>query len=353
MSDGMEPLVSILIPAYNAEEWTGDAVRSALAQTWKKKEIILVDDGSTDKTLAIARQFASSSVKVVTQPNQGAAAARNKAFSISQGDFIQWLDADDLLDPDKISRQLAALGDQPGERILLSSAWGYFIHRTNKARFLPTSLWCDLAPVEWMLRCFERGHWMQTATWLVSRELTKAAGPWDTRLLGDDDGEYFSRIILASDGIRFTPDARVFYRRSPNSLSYVGRSRRKLEAQFLSMRLQFNHLRALEDSARVRSACLHYLQTFFVYFYPDWPDIVRQAQQLAADLGGSLAIPQLSWKYAWIQKLFGWRTAKLTQLYYNKLKSSLIRRWDKALYQLERSRIVTDSAGRDLNQRPS
>ena len=98
----MKPLVSILIPAYNASEWVADALRSALAQTWERKEIVVVDDGSSDKTLSIARLFESDSVRVFTQANQGAAAARNQAFLLSKGDYIQWLDADDLLAPDKI-----------------------------------------------------------------------------------------------------------------------------------------------------------------------------------------------------------------------------------------------------------
>src|SRR6516225_12133852 len=98
----MKPLVSILIPAYNAQEWIADTIISALGQTWSRKEIIVVDDGSTDQTLAIARQFASKDVVVVTQRNQGASAARNHALSLSQGDYIQWLDADDLLSTDKI-----------------------------------------------------------------------------------------------------------------------------------------------------------------------------------------------------------------------------------------------------------
>src|SRR5207248_8968504 len=102
----MKPLVSILIPAYNAEPWITDTIQSALAQTWMRKEIIIIDDGSTDQTLSIARQFASKTVSVIAQRNQGAAAARNKAFALSQGGYIQWLDADDLLSPDKIEAQV-------------------------------------------------------------------------------------------------------------------------------------------------------------------------------------------------------------------------------------------------------
>jgi len=218
----MKPLVSILIPAYNAQKWFADSLRSAIEQTWERKEIIIVDDGSTDQTLSVARQFESRSVRVVTQENQGGSAARNKAFSLSQGDYIQWLDADDLLAHDKITLQIAAVVDTGNPRIVLSSAWGRFWYRWHGATFAPTPLWCDLSAGEWFLRYMENNIYMQTATWLVSREVTEAAGPWDTRLLGDDDGEYFSRVLLASHGTRFVPEAKVYYRTSGSgSLSYI------------------------------------------------------------------------------------------------------------------------------------
>jgi len=105
----MQPLVSILIPAYNSEEWIGETIRSAVEQTWPRKEVIVVDDGSRDGTLAAAKVLASKEVTVVTQENQGVCAARNHALRLCQGDYIQWLDADDLLAPDKIERQFAAL----------------------------------------------------------------------------------------------------------------------------------------------------------------------------------------------------------------------------------------------------
>ncbi len=292
----MNPLVSILIPAYNAEHWIADTIESALAQTWPRREILIVDDGSTDQTLAIARRYASTSVAVHTQPNSGAAAARNTALSHSQGDYIQWLDADDLLGPDKIRKQVEA-GQDRGPSGLLSSAWAYFMYRTAAARFSPTPLWDDLPPVEWVIRKWSHNLHMQTATWLVSRELTEAAGPWNSDLLGDDDGEYFTRVVLASGGIRFVPDARVFYRLiGTGQLSYVGRSHRKLDAQFRSMQLQIGYLRAVADGPVARAAIVSYLQAWLPHFYPERPDVVQQARDLAASVGGTLEIPTMSWK---------------------------------------------------------
>src|SRR5579872_1958519 len=119
----MNSLVSILVPAYNVEEFIGESLQSAVAQTLRRKEIIVVDDGSRDRTAKIARQFSSKDVKVVSIPNGGAAAARNHALSLAQGNYIQWLDADDLLAADKIERQMRALSEGDTKRVLLSSPW--------------------------------------------------------------------------------------------------------------------------------------------------------------------------------------------------------------------------------------
>jgi len=328
----MTHLVSILIPAYNAERWIAQTVRSALAQTWPRTEIILVDDGSRDETVSIARQFASKNLSIVTEDNQGGSAARNRAFRLCQGDFIQWLDADDLLSPDKIARQMEAAVKAADKRILSSCPWGYFMYRPHRAWFNRTPLWADLAPLEWLVRKWENKAHMNPATWLVSRELTEAAGPWDTRLIYCEDGEYFCRVILASNGIRFVPEATVFYRtRTSSSASYMGRSTRKMASHLLSTQLEMSYLRAFDDNDRIRAACLKSLQTWLINFYPEQPAFVRQSQQLAAMLGGRLEIPKLPWKYRWIQKLFGFSAAKRVRQRWNRCKWSILRSWDKAL----------------------
>jgi glycosyltransferase involved in cell wall biosynthesis len=343
----MKPLISILIPAFNAQEWIADTLRSAIAQTWNRKEIIVVDDGSTDQTVDIARRFESGSVKVVTQDNRGAPAARNAALAFSQGDYIQYLDADDLLALDKISRQVDCLVACGGTcRTLVSCSWGKFFYRVSHAKFVPTTLWCDLSPVEWLTRKLEEGSCMVPSCWLVSRRLTEAAGPWDTTLLYDDDGEYFSRVLLASDGVRFVPEAKVYYRFSgPGSFGYLGNSEMKRNSMWRSIQRHIEYVRTLEDSRRTRFACVKYLQRYVTEFYPNRPDVVKQARVMARHLGGRLTPPRLFWRipllgetqvpYSWIKAAFGWRAAKRARLYLPALIWGTVRGCDKVLYRIE------------------
>jgi glycosyltransferase involved in cell wall biosynthesis len=333
------PLVSILIPAYNAEEWIAESIESAVRQTWPRKEIIVVDDGSSDRTCDVARGFASQIVKVVSTDNQGQSAAVNTAYGLCQGDYIQELDADDLLAPDKIEKQLAALRETDGPRTLLSGPRGYFYYSTQRAWFPRTRLWEDLTPVEWLLLKMGQNLPMQNSTWLVSRELAEAAGPWDEQLTHDNDGEYYCRVLLASVGTRFVPEARMFHRIiGTRQMSHVGNSDRKRESLLRSMKRHIQLLRSLEESERVRKACLAYMQTWYGHFYPDRPDLAAELQALAAQLHGRLEEPRLRWKYAWMKPVFGWKAAKWAERTIPNFKLSLLREWDKRMFKLEARR---------------
>ena len=101
------------------------------------------------------------------------------------------------------------------------------------------------------------------------------------------------------------------------------------------MKLHIHYLRSLEESERVRRACLAYMQNWFENFYPERPDIVAELQDLAAQLHGRLETPRLRWKYAWLRKIFGYETAKHAQLYFPMLRASVMRSWDRALFRLE------------------
>src|SRR4051794_702418 len=98
------PLISVLIPCFNAESVIGETLDSILRQSWPRIEVIVVDDGSQDGSISVMERFPH--VKLYRQKKAGAGAARNCAYSHSTGGFIQFIDADDLIEPEKIERQM-------------------------------------------------------------------------------------------------------------------------------------------------------------------------------------------------------------------------------------------------------
>jgi len=340
-------LVSVLIPAYKAEAFITQTIRSALQQTWPRKEIIVVDDGSPDRTYEVAKRLASAEVKLVRQDNGGAPSARNKAFSLAQGEYIQWLDADDLLHPDKIRLQLDGAESGLTSRTLLTCAWGKFFFCTDRAQFSPDSLWRDLDPVEWISTKFRDGVWMNPAVWLVSRKLTELAGPWDSRLArsGDDDGEYICRVVGASDRVRFVREARCYYRiGTVGSLNWNMENRVDvLQALVLSLTTSVGHLLRLEDSPRTRETAAQLLQAFMSYFYGSDDRFYDELNAVARKLlGKELRRPSVSWKYRPLDVIAGPRFTRKVITNWRSAKLLLRRRYDGFLYR--RSQLAASDA---------
>lgn len=330
----MPELVSILIPAHNAERWIRQSVESALAQTWAAKEIIVVDDGSTDKTLEIARTFETESVKVASQDNRGAASARNRAQGLASGDYIQWLDADDLLAPDKIAVQMKATAGDQSRLVLYSSPHGVFYHRFRKADFIPNALWQDLSPVDWLVTSMSGNLWMNPAGWLVTRQLTEKAGPWDERLSRDDDGEYFARVVAASRKVRFVQESRCYYRQSSFQQLSRNMTERGGRSLVLSATLRIQTLLSLENSSRTKSAALALLQARLPTFYPEKTEMLEQINALASELGGELAPPRFGWRSSLLQRLFGPERGKVLMTSLRRLRMGLVIKRDEWMSKL-------------------
>jgi glycosyltransferase involved in cell wall biosynthesis len=305
----MKNLVSILIPAYNAQAWIGDTIQSAIAQTWPKKEIVVVDDGSSDNTLEVARKYESSLLKVVHQERSGACRARNLAWQVCQGDYIQWLDADDLLAPDKIELQLTHNDGELDPEVLLSSEWGTFYYRAWKAKFRPTILWQDHDAVEWLVLRLENKGMMAPAAWLSSRQLTAKAGPWDERLQRDQDGEYFCRLVSLCRKVKFVHGSRCYYRiANPHSVS-KSRSRESWESQHLCYMLLVHHVLFRENSERTRKACVAQLNTGISELLREAPDLIGSLRERILELGGDIMRPAESRKFLLTRLIIGERNA--------------------------------------------
>jgi glycosyltransferase involved in cell wall biosynthesis len=331
----MKPLVSILVPAYNAEKWIKETIESAIHQTYSNVEIIVVNDGSSDNTLQIVKSFESSGVKVVDQKNAGGAAARNTALALAQGEYLQWLDHDDLLAPDKISEQMRQVEKIDDDRRLLTGNFGTFYFCPNRARMVIGPLERDLSPLDYFHIKFEQDEWLHTTCWLVSRKLTEKAGPWLDLRSPDDDGEYFCRVVAASDGIVFVPTAKSYWRvGNTASFSYNRQnSVNSLRAMLESTRRCIGVFRSLEDSERSRKACVTFLRNRLIYYYPEQKEMLNEMYALAEQLGGKLSKPPLLSHYELIGKFLGWKTAKRAQDFIPGAKQNILRSLDKIIYE--------------------
>lgn len=307
----VSPLVSILIPAHNAELWIGETLESSLVQTWQNIEIIIVNDGSTDNTLAIANSFASKNVLILNQSKKGASAARNRALKEAQGDFIQYLDADDLLAPDKIERQIQVLTEH-GSRFVASGAWARFELSLSDATFIPEAVWRDMSPIDWIICAWEGGGMISSMAWLLPRNIVNNAGPWNETISLNDDGEYFCRAVLASEGVKFCSEARSFYRSDmANSLSR-SRSFEAYESALRCCELCSSYLIAKENGTRTRHACATTFKRFIYEVHPSMTSLIVRAQERAESFGGSTAkIGGLL--YRMLHTVAGYRLAKRAQ----------------------------------------
>jgi len=304
------PLVSIIIPCHNAAPWLAETLESALGQTWPEKEIILIEDGSTDGSREIARSFETRGVRVLLQPNHGASAARNAGLAAAHGDYVQFLDADDLLAPDKIAVQMQRLTTTP-PRYIASGAWTRFERDPGAAVFAPEPNWCDLSGLEFLLLHYEAGWMMLPASWLCPRAILDEAGPWDERLTLNDDGEYFARVMLAAAGILFCGGARSFYRSGLRG----SLSRRKdvaaLQSLWLSTELNCSRLlAAAPGDPRARAAVANGWQRLAFEAYPMAPDLAADAELRCHGVGGSPFPMPAGPAFHRLARWTGWRVAK-------------------------------------------
>ncbi|VVM07002.1 Hyaluronan synthase [Methylacidimicrobium cyclopophantes] len=205
------PLVTIGIPAYNREEWIAQAVESALAQTWPNKEVIVADDGSTDRTREILFGFGDRITLISLPGNSGPSSARNAILAAARGEWIQWLDSDDYLLPAKVEAQIRE-ADADSADVLLSPSiieqWG---------AEGPAPLWTAHLPEPfdplylWLAFSFP-----QIGAQLWRREALAGIGGWSLTHLAEDY-ELWRRALQKGLRFGFTPSAGAVYRMGRSS----------------------------------------------------------------------------------------------------------------------------------------
>ncbi len=316
------PLVSVLIPCFNAAPYVGAAIESVLAQTCAPIEVIVVDDGSTDGSVTEIRAFADRGVVLLEQARGNAAAARNAAFARSSGDFVLFLDADDLIAPGHIAALLDRL--EPGSRAVAIGQWDRFTHAPGDASFPSRPGYRDAAGADWLCEDWSSGEPMtQCGTFLIPRSLLDSVGGWDEHLSLIDDFEFFARLLTQSAGVRFAPDARLFYRSGLGASLSAQTSRKAAESAFLALQAGTGHLLAARDDRDTRRASANMLKTFDYTFYPAFPDLRRKLAARIGELGGSDLQPVGPPGFHALRRWIGWRPARRVQQLRDRIRAGV------------------------------
>jgi glycosyltransferase involved in cell wall biosynthesis len=196
----VKPLVSILIPCYNAESWIRQCIQSALDQTWPNKEIIVIDDGSTDASVAAIKTFGDR-ILFQASPHAGGNPTRNRLTQLAQGEWLQYLDADDYLLPGKIASQLAGIGQSESNvDVIYSPVIVRDMERSGAERVL------EIREHDATLTLIRWGS-LNTGGLLLRRETLVAAGGWKRDQPCCQEHELLLRLQLA--GNRFLLHNRV------------------------------------------------------------------------------------------------------------------------------------------------
>ena len=304
------PSISVILPCFNGERFVGDAIASVLAQG-VAAEVIVVDDGSTDRSAAIVRGF--EGVRLVSGPRKGAAAARNAGLASASGSRILFMDCDDLIVPGHLQALSAALAGAPADAIAFSP-WVRFHGDPRDAKFPERPTERDLPGVEWVLQDWAQAQPMtQCGMFLLPRSLLARCGGWNEQLSLIDDFEFFARLIPACGGMRFAPQAGLYYRSGVAGSLSGAKSRQAVESAFRALMLGTGHLLRAEDSPRTRRACANLLQQFDYENFPHHRALRAQVRRRVAELGGADVAPVGPPNFHRLRRVVGWRTARLVQ----------------------------------------
>jgi glycosyltransferase involved in cell wall biosynthesis len=305
----VEGLVSTIIPVFNRPALLGEAVDSVLQQAYRPIEVIVIDDGSTDETSAVADALARAhpdEVRVIHQANSGPGLAREAGRRIARGEYIQYLDSDDVLLPRKFELQVSGLRTHPDCGV----SYGKTRHVAAGDR-----PWKRTGEkIEMMFPAFVQSRWWGTSTPLYRRRVLEEAGPW-AGLWQEEDWEYDCRV--ASQGIRlhccseFMSEQRVH---ASARLSRDGVSpARKLRDRATAHRLIFGHARKAGIGSEVREMQHFARELFLLARQCGAAGLPQEAETLfglARAASGSVRGNGLDFRcYDSLAKLLGWQWA--------------------------------------------
>jgi Glycosyl transferase family 2 len=295
----IDPLVSVVMPCFNGERWIWEALESCLHQTYPAVEVVVVDDGSTDRTSEMVARFQREHgghlpVTLVRQSNQGPVAARNRGLRQASGVYLQWLDADDLLQPHKISNQVQFLQDHTN----VDAVYGDWVLRYVASNGPPHTDRRVTPYFKDFLIDHISGKWAPPHAFL-SRRCDRLSWTWeqedDRSIHGVEDHLYWINWALRGASFHYAPsrDCAV-YRRGLGGDSPWRSQRNLLQASVnmhQSLHLQLAAAGLLEDSTIRRALARSYLELAWTAYTMGRPSSGKPAVRAAATLTSLRDLP--------------------------------------------------------------
>lgn len=206
-------LVSVVMPVFNAAPYLHEAIQSLVEQTYSNWELIAVDDGSTDNSWQLLQSYTDPRIKIFQRKNGGQCAATNTGLQQITGDYVQFFDADDLMDKNKISIQVTAL-EKADKNSIAVCKWAFFSKTIAEAKFNQEPVYYSGSQLEWLYRLWSFETMMPNHGYLIPRAIVEKAGKYyDEKLYLNIDFEYFTRMVLHSDRVIYCDDAVCYYRK--------------------------------------------------------------------------------------------------------------------------------------------
>jgi glycosyltransferase involved in cell wall biosynthesis len=282
--------VSVIIPNHNRETLVGETISNLLAQTLPPHEIIVVDDGSTDKSVEVIRSFGDRA-KLVQQANQGPGAARNAGLRVATGEFIQFQDSDDLFSLNKLEKQATLLEQSKAD--IVFSPWVKLKIEGRNTTLEDHVLQQKMPPGNLSLPCWWLRGWSTVfQSLLFRRSFLTRVGFYRTDLMPSEDTEFFFRLLTSSPRVTFTGEALTLYRlHNVNKITQnegTSQARRAIDwARCLRCMIERSENTGLEMDMVTRSIFLSGIRKHLRYLRtaPDAPvELVEYLSKYAARL---------------------------------------------------------------------
>lgn len=204
------PVVSVIIPTYNRIEYVQIAVESVLNQTYDRYELIVVDDGSTDDTIAILKNRFGDAIRCARQENLGESVARNNGIDIARGDYIAFLDSDDLWLPHKLEEIIISLKKDEETAFIFSSVW---VIDANGEQIGNRPMMPDLESSEVSLLRLLMGNFIQISSLVVRKDVLRAVGAFDPIIKYGEDWDLILRLFLHGYKVAYINEPLACFRR--------------------------------------------------------------------------------------------------------------------------------------------